>query len=209
MSNDEIKITAQLFPDPDVCIFRVDRPVFPGGAFDCKSREMASGSLLLEKLYDLGSIREIFITGDTLTISKSSEEDWQVLGREVGRVIREVIRSGKPLMKADLIKPAPPDDEIMRIISELFDTRINPAIASHGGHVECVEVKNAVVYIRMSGGCQGCSASSATLRYGIERAIRDEIPEIAEIIDVTDTVPASSPTIANFIWQSAKERCRC
>jgi len=53
MSEQEIKITAQLFPDPDVCIFRVDRPVFPGGAYDCKTSEMAEGSPLLEALFAL------------------------------------------------------------------------------------------------------------------------------------------------------------
>ena len=193
MTEQEIKITAQLFPDPDVCIFRVDRPVFPGGAFDCKSKEAAAGSPLLEALFELKGIREVFVTGDSITISKDSEEEWQVLGREVGRTIRELIKSGKQLVADEAKQPVPPDDEIKRIVDEMFENEINPAIASHGGFVECVAVKDGQVMLRLSGGCQGCASSSMTLRHGIERSIRDRIPGVVEVVDVTDHSACVNP----------------
>ncbi len=193
MTEQEIKITAQLFPDPDVCIFRVDRPVFPGGAFDCKSKEAAAGSPLLEALFELKGIREVFVTGDSITISKDSEEEWQVLGREVGRTIRELIKSGKQLVADEAKQPVPPDDEIKRIVDEMFENEINPAIASHGGFVECVAVKDGQVMLRLSGGCQGCASSSMTLRHGIERSIRDRIPGVGEVVDVTDHSAGVNP----------------
>lgn len=193
MAEQEIKITAQLFPDPDVCIFRVDRPVFPGGAFDCKSKEMAAGSPLLEALFELKGIREVFVTGDSITISKDSEEEWQVLGREVGRTIREQIKTGKPLMAEDLKQPVPSDEEIKKIVDEMIENEINPAISSHGGFVECVAVKNAQVMLRLAGGCQGCASSSQTLRYGIERSIRERIPGVGEVVDVTDHSAGVNP----------------
>ncbi|MGH7459298.1 MAG: NifU family protein [Longimicrobiaceae bacterium] len=68
----------------------------------------------------------------------------------------------------------------------LFDQQINPAIAAHGGAVELVDVDEERLQIRMTGGCQGCAASQATLRQGIERMVREAIPEIGEIVDVTD-----------------------
>lgn len=193
MTEQEIKITAQLFPDPDVCIFRVDRPVFPGGAFDCKSKEAAAGSPLLEALFELKGIREVFVTGDSITISKDSEEEWQVLGREVGRTIRELIKSGKQLVADEAKQPVPPDEEIKRIVDEMFENEINPAIASHGGFVECVAVKDGQVMLRLSGGCQGCASSSMTLRHGIERSIRDRIPGVGEVVDVTDHSAGVNP----------------
>lgn len=193
MTEQDIKITAQLFPDPDVCIFRVDRPVFPGGAFDCKNKETAAGSPLLEALFNLKGIREVFVTGDSITISKDTDEEWQVLGREVGRTIRELINSGQPLMAEDLKQPVPSDEEIKKIVDEMFENEINPAIASHGGFVECVAVKNGQVMLRLAGGCQGCASSSMTLRYGIERSIRDRIPGVGEVVDVTDHSAGVNP----------------
>lgn len=78
-------------------------------------------------------------------------------------------------------------------VQSVFDELVNPRIASHGGAVELVDVEDDNVYIRMSGGCQGCSASAATLRMGIERTLREEIPEVGEIHDVTDHDAGVSP----------------
>jgi len=78
-------------------------------------------------------------------------------------------------------------------VQAVFDELVNPRIASHGGAVELVDVEENNVSIRMSGGCQGCAASAATLRMGIERTLREEIPEIGEIHDVTDHSAGENP----------------
>ncbi|MBV9775220.1 MAG: NifU family protein [Gemmatimonadetes bacterium] len=78
-------------------------------------------------------------------------------------------------------------------VQEVFDEMVNPRITSHGGAVELVDVEDDTVYIRMSGGCQGCAASAATLRQGIERTLREEIPEVGEIVDVTDHAAGATP----------------
>ena len=69
-------------------------------------------------------------------------------------------------------------------VQELLDTSINPAVAGHGGFIELIDVKDSTVYLRMSGGCQGCGAADVTLKAGIERMIKEEIPEVTEILDV-------------------------
>ena len=78
-------------------------------------------------------------------------------------------------------------------IQELLDTQINPGVASHGGQVELVEVRDNVVYIRFSGGCQGCGMVGVTLNQGVEEAIREAFPEIREIIDTTDHAAGTNP----------------
>lgn len=193
MKDQEIKITAQPLLNPEVCIFTVDLPVLPNGSFNCKNAEMAKGSPLLEALFATGNVREIFVTGSSLTIAKSSPEPWEVLGKQIGEVIRATIKSGQSLMASDLKKPSLSDDQIRTAIKELFEGEINPALSSHGGFVELVDVKNASVYLRMAGGCQGCGAASITLKHGIERAILDRVPEVAEVVDVTDHSSGANP----------------
>jgi Fe-S cluster biogenesis protein NfuA/Fe-S cluster assembly iron-binding protein IscA len=78
-------------------------------------------------------------------------------------------------------------------VQALFDEMVNPRIASHGGAVELVDVDGDAIYIRMTGGCQGCAASAATLRMGIERTVREELPEVGEIIDITDHAAGVNP----------------
>jgi len=78
-------------------------------------------------------------------------------------------------------------------VQDLVDTSINPAIAAHGGWVELLDVKDSVVYLQMGGGCQGCGAADITLKAGIERLIREELPEITEVLDTTDHAAGDNP----------------
>jgi Fe-S cluster biogenesis protein NfuA len=78
-------------------------------------------------------------------------------------------------------------------VQELVDTSINPAIAAHGGWVELLDVKDNVVYLQMGGGCQGCGAADITLKAGIERLIKEELPEITEVLDTTDHAAGDNP----------------
>ncbi len=78
-------------------------------------------------------------------------------------------------------------------IQKLLREEINPAIADHGGFVELLNYKDDVVYLKMGGGCQGCASSQATLRQGIEARLREEVPEIVEVVDQTDHAGGANP----------------
>ena len=62
--------------------------------------------------------------------------------------------------------------------------RIRPALQADGGDVELVDVSEGVVKLKLTGGCSGCPMSTMTLRMGIERALRAELPEIKEVVAV-------------------------
>lgn len=78
-------------------------------------------------------------------------------------------------------------------VQQVIDEHINPGIAAHGGVVELVDLADDTLYLRMGGGCQGCAASQATLRQGVERMVREAVPEIREIVDVTDHTAGVNP----------------
>jgi Fe/S biogenesis protein NfuA len=78
-------------------------------------------------------------------------------------------------------------------VQAVLDTNINPAIASHGGVAELVAVEGDTVYLRLGGGCQGCGMATVTLGQGIEVAIKDAIPEITRVVDVTDHASGDNP----------------
>ena len=72
-------------------------------------------------------------------------------------------------------------------INYTLATEINPGLAAHGGDVSLVEiVEESVAVLRFGGGCQGCSAVSLTLKQGVERTLKERVPEITEVRDVTD-----------------------
>ena len=79
-------------------------------------------------------------------------------------------------------------------VQQLLDVSINPALASHGGFASLVEVHDDdSVVVTMGGGCQGCAMSQATLSDGIKRAIMEAIPEVSDVIDVTDHDAGENP----------------
>ena len=81
-------------------------------------------------------------------------------------------------------------------VRTLLDQRINPAIASHGGVAHLVAVDGSVAQLELGGGCQGCGLAAVTLRQGIVRAILEAIPEIDEVVDVTDHALGTNPFYA-------------
>jgi Fe-S cluster biogenesis protein NfuA len=80
-----------------------------------------------------------------------------------------------------------------KAILELLNSQINPQVAAHGGHISLIDVKKNTAFVRLEGGCQGCSASSATLRQGVEVEIKKLVPSILEVVDITDHTAGVTP----------------
>jgi len=91
------------------------------------------------------------------------------------------------------------ESELARRAIAVLDEQVNPSIASHGGRADLVALddKTAVAYIKMSGGCQGCSMSRMTLTQGIETALKGAIPELTDVRDVTDHASGVNPFYAD------------
>ncbi len=86
------------------------------------------------------------------------------------------------------------DAPIEERIAWVLEARINPMVASHGGVVSLVEVtEDQDVVLRFGGGCQGCGMIGVTLKQGVETTIKQEIPEIREVIDATDHASGTNP----------------
>ena len=80
-----------------------------------------------------------------------------------------------------------------KAVKHVLDTEINPAVAGHGGHISMVDVKDHIAYIRLGGGCQGCGMADVTLKQGVIVAIKKAVPEIVEVLDVTDHAGGNNP----------------
>jgi Fe-S cluster biogenesis protein NfuA len=86
-----------------------------------------------------------------------------------------------------------PEGELADRVRDLLDAQVNPGIAAHGGVIKLVDVRGTEIYLEMSGGCQGCAMSRMTLRQGVERLLRQSVPEITEVHDVTDHESGANP----------------
>lgn len=89
------------------------------------------------------------------------------------------------------------DSELAAMIDQFLDGQINPAIASHGGMARLVGLEAGVAYLELGGGCQGCGMAAVTLEQGIKEALLDTIPDVVDVVDVTDHASGANPYYAS------------
>jgi Fe/S biogenesis protein NfuA len=89
--------------------------------------------------------------------------------------------------------PADLSGDVAQRVLQVLEQQINPSIAAHGGRADLVAVEEASAYLRLSGGCAGCGMAAVTLSQGIEVALRESVPEITRVIDVTDHAAGTNP----------------
>jgi Fe/S biogenesis protein NfuA len=81
-------------------------------------------------------------------------------------------------------------------VQQLIELYINPAIAAHGGFVTLAGIEEDRALVELGGGCQGCGLAAMTLRQGIESSIKHHVPEILEVVDITDHAAGENPFFA-------------
>ncbi len=112
----------------------------------------------------------------------------------IGNMLRHYVPELKAVRDhTDLIPKPGLETPAGKAVRKILDEQINPAVAGHGGHIALVDVQDERVYVRLEGGCQGCGMANVTLKQGIETALRQAVPEITTVLDVTDHAGGTNP----------------
>jgi Fe-S cluster biogenesis protein NfuA len=194
---DDVRITADPV-DEGRCKFTVNRDLYPSGVRRFGSADDAQGSPLAEHLFRVAGVTELIVSGSTVTVVKGDAAPWQVVGKAVGAGIRSALAAGgAPVAAKAGLTDAGDDDALYARVAEIFERRVNPMVAGHGGRVDLIDVQDSTVLLRLAGGCQGCGMADVTLRQGIEQVLRQAIPEVRGIVDVTDHASGDNPYFAS------------
>jgi Fe/S biogenesis protein NfuA len=127
------------------------------------------------------------VRGATLDVSQSGGEQGLVMINPNSPPALRAPADFSLLPEADLTSPT------AQKILEVLEQDVNPQIAMHGGWADLVAFEDGTAYLRMSGGCQGCGLAKVTLSQGIAVAIQDAVPDVREIVDVTDHASGTNP----------------
>jgi Fe/S biogenesis protein NfuA len=130
----------------------------------------------------------VIIPSDSIDALRGATLDLPTNSAQAGLVLRNPNRPD-PLAGGHVELSGTAEEKVQ----QLLDKQINPALAMHGGFAGLDRVEGDVAYVTMGGGCQGCAVSAMTLREGISRSIRQTIPEIREVVDVTDHSMGENP----------------
>ncbi|HEY3025418.1 MAG TPA: NifU family protein [Pyrinomonadaceae bacterium] len=185
--SENLQITSEIDRrNPKLCRFTSTRTLYVGTK-TVNSEEEAEGLPLAERLMRLPGIESIQLIGHLLLVTKNEDREWTDLSNEIESVLTSYLVSG------DALSPDDVHEQMMLIgrntkekVQYLIDAQINPGVAEHGGSVQVVDVRDGDVYLRLHGGCQGCAAADFTLKQGIETIVKRAVPEIQQIIDLTN-----------------------
>ena len=130
----------------------------------------------------------VMVPADSIDALQGATLDLPANAEQGGLVIRNPNKPD-PLAGVDLELTG----SIAEKVTQLLEQQINPALASHGGYATLVGVEGERVFITMGGGCQGCAVSAMTLREGIERSIKENVPEVTDVVDATDHTAGDNP----------------
>ena len=177
-------IQTEQTPNPSTLKFLPGRVVMEKGTMDFAAVDTAQSSPLAKRLFAVEGVERVFFGADFVTVTKSTDKDWQVLKPSILGGIMEHYTSGEPVLSGEQAAPegaAAEDDEIVAQIKELLETRVRPAVAQDGGDIVYKGYREGHLYLSMHGACSGCPSSTVTLKRGIESLIRHYVPEVETV----------------------------
>ncbi len=137
-----------------------------------------------DHVFDAGGF-EIVVPGESAELLEGATVDW----------VETMGGSGFKIENPNLqpIGLDAPTGGLADQVRHVIDLQVNPSIAAHGGEINLVDVRDSVVYLEMSGGCQGCGMAAATLSQGVRRILMEALPQITDIHDVTNHAAGANP----------------
>lgn len=169
-------------PNPSTLKFIPGVDVMPTGTAHFSSIGEASPSPLARRLFAVDGVSDVFLGSDFISITKDDSREWFTIKPGVLSAIMEHFASGMAVIEEQgAEEDDSEDDDTVKQIKHLLDTRVRPAVAMDGGDIVFKSFDEGIVTLFMRGACQGCPSSTATLKMGIENMLRHYIPEVQEV----------------------------
>jgi Fe-S cluster biogenesis protein NfuA len=181
-----IRMHAERTPNPNSIKWVMGKRIVEGTAsasFDTPpARDI---SPLAHELFLVDGVVGVFFAADFATVSKREEVEWVDLAQSIVDVLKKHLESGESALgPAYQAVAAEVSGTIVERICHILDDEIRPAVALDGGDILFVGFREGVVELQMRGACSGCPSATATLKMAVESRLREEIPEIREVVAV-------------------------
>ena len=174
-------------PNPNTLKFIPENKLDYEGTKLYKITDDYENSYLLETIFSIKGISSVLLNSEFISVSKDEEEDWAVLKTMLSAKIGSALqKKDKILEKKENNKGDRSATPVEKEIINLLETKVKPVVASHGGDITFHSFNNGIVSLELKGSCSGCPSSTATLKMGIENMLKHYIPEVKEVIELSD-----------------------
>lgn len=195
-----VSVYAEMTPNPAVLKFVANKRLIGLDSVEFKNIEEAQISPLAVKLFHFPFVKEVFITGNYVAITKYDIVEWEDITLEVRELIRDFITNGHPVLnesvyaaasntskeegakeaKVPIAHPEEKDpkdwEPIEQKIASLLEEYVKPAVEQDGGNIKFLNYTEGEVKVLLQGACSGCPSSTQTLKQGIQNLLQEMLP---------------------------------
>lgn len=192
-----VTVYAEATPNPTAMKFVVSTWLLPDAIAEYASaEETVNSSPLAYELFTFPYIKNVFITQNFVSITKTDDVDWFEVTTELRMFIKEFIANGgeaitmlpppKKIVEPEFIDTPNNFDhnEAVAKIMGVLDEYVRPAVEQDGGAITFQSFKDGIVSVALQGSCSGCPSSTVTLKNGIENLLKRMVPEVKEVVAV-------------------------
>ena len=179
------RMHAERTPNPNSIKWVLGQPLTPSGVsahFDEAPRPEVSP--LASRLFALDGVEGVFLASNFVTVTKRPDLEWTEIAQPIVDAIKQSLEGGGqalgPAFEVQSLRTG--DDDLVRRIRRILEEEVRPAVAMDGGDIVFAGYRDGIVELYMHGSCSGCPSSTATLKLGIEARLREEIPEVREVV---------------------------
>jgi Fe-S cluster biogenesis protein NfuA len=189
--NPIISIYTEMTPNPETMKFVANKLLYPGKSIDFPDIETAKPSPLALELFGFPFIKSVFVASNFVTLTKTTETDWDDVIPAIRQFLKEYLEDNKPVINEDEVATmkqessntvGADDDDVVVRVKELLENYVKPAVEMDGGAIQFKSYKDGVVNLMLQGSCSGCPSSMITLKAGIEGMMKRMIPEVKEVV---------------------------
>jgi Fe-S cluster biogenesis protein NfuA len=178
------RMHAERTPNPNSIKWVLGRPVVEGGISAHFDQPPASEvSPLGARLFAIDGVIGAFFASNFVTVTKRPGTEWTDIAQPIVDAIKGVLgEGGAALGPAFEVAERSGEGDIATRIQQILEQEIRPAVAMDGGDIVFAGFHDGRVELYLQGSCSGCPSSTATLKMGIEARLREEIPEVQEVV---------------------------
>jgi Fe-S cluster biogenesis protein NfuA len=187
--NTIVSIYTEMTPNPETMKFVANKLLYPGKSIDFADETSAAPSPLAKELFAFPFIKSVFIASNFVTLTKTSDTQWDEVIPTIRQFLKEYLEAGKTVINEDEIvvkagtnSVSDSDTDVVVRIKELLENYVKPAVEMDGGAISFISFENGIVTLSMQGSCSGCPSSTVTLKAGIEGMMKRMIPEVKEVV---------------------------
>ena len=176
-------------PNPETMKFVANKLLYPGKSIDFADESSAAPSPLAKELFAFPFVRAVFIASNFVTLTKTSDTDWDDVIPTIREFLKNYLEEGKAVINEDeiVIKQVDntvnaDDTDVVKRIKELLENYVKPAVEMDGGAISFRGYDDGIVKLMMQGSCSGCPSSQITLFNGIVPIFKEKIPEIEDVV---------------------------